>query len=100
VAGHTRTDNSGVTLSLVQHGVGIARLMDLLAEPLVRRGELVRVLADQMPSPRVPIFAVMLQERHRLPKLRACIDYWAAWLDGLAPDRLPGAAQAPQGAPP
>jgi DNA-binding transcriptional LysR family regulator len=87
VAGHTRTDNSGVTLSLVQHGVGIARLMDLLAEPLVRRGELVRVLADQMPSPRVPIFAVMLQERHRLPKLRACIDYWAGWLGSLAPDR-------------
>jgi hypothetical protein len=22
----------------------------------------------------------MLQERHRLPKIRACIDYWAQWL--------------------
>lgn len=95
VAGHTRTDNSGVTLALVQHGVGIARLMDLLAEPLVRRGELVRVLVDQMPSPRVPIFAVMLQERHRLPKLRACIDYWAGWLDSLAPDRAPAAPSPP-----
>jgi hypothetical protein len=23
---------------------------------------------------------VMLQERHRLPKIRACIDYWAQWM--------------------
>jgi hypothetical protein len=22
----------------------------------------------------------MLQERHRLPKIRACIDYWGQWL--------------------
>ena len=24
----------------------------------------------------IPIYAAMLQERHRLPKVRACIDYW------------------------
>jgi hypothetical protein len=24
----------------------------------------------------VPIYAMMLQERHRLPKLRACVDWW------------------------
>jgi hypothetical protein len=30
----------------------------------------------------VPIYAVMLPERHRLPKLRACIDHWRAWLTG------------------
>jgi hypothetical protein len=29
----------------------------------------------------VPIFAVMLQERHRLPKIRACMDYWADWIE-------------------
>ena len=28
----------------------------------------------------VPIYAVMLPERHRLPKVRACIDWWQAWL--------------------
>jgi hypothetical protein len=27
---------------------------------------------------------VMLQERHRLPKLRACIEHWARWLEGPA----------------
>lgn len=84
VAGQTRTDNSAVMLSLVQQGVGIGRLMDLLARPLVARGELVPLLQDQVASPRVPIYAVMLQERQRLPKIRACIDYWAQWLAQLA----------------
>jgi hypothetical protein len=28
--------------------------------------------------------AVMLQERQRLPKIRACIDHWAQWLARLA----------------
>jgi hypothetical protein len=23
---------------------------------------------------------VILRERHRLPKVRACIDYWAEWM--------------------
>lgn len=80
VLGRTRTDNSAVMLTLVQQGVGIGRLMDLVARPLVARGELVRVLPDAFAALRVPIFAVMLQERHRLPKIRACIDYWADWL--------------------
>lgn len=80
VPGQTRTDNSAVMLSLVQQGVGIGRLMDLLARPLVASGALVPLLQDHFASPRVPIYAVMLQERQRLPKIRACIDYWAQWL--------------------
>lgn len=85
VRGHTRTDNSAVVMALAQQGVGIARLMDLLAQPLVARGELVPVLPQHFASTRVPIYAMMLQERHRLPKLRACIDYWAQWLGQLSP---------------
>lgn len=95
VSGHTRTDNSAVTLMLALQGVGIARLMDLLAQPLVQRGELVPVLAGHMPCARVPVHAVMLQERHRLPKIRACIDYWAQHLAGLMPTLAPPVAGAP-----
>jgi DNA-binding transcriptional LysR family regulator len=80
VKGHTRTDNSALLLSLVLNGVGIARINDLFALPLVRQGRLVPLLQDQFVSPAIPIYAVMLQERHRLPKIRACIDYWAQWL--------------------
>lgn len=80
VKGHTRTDNSALLLSLVLNGVGIARINDLFALPLVRQGRLVPLLQDQFVSPPISIYAVMLQERHRLPKIRACIDYWAQWL--------------------
>ncbi len=80
VKGHTRTDNTALLLSLVLHGVGIGRINDLFALPLVRQGLLVPLLQDQFVSPSIPIYAVMLQERHRLPKIRACIDYWAQWL--------------------
>lgn len=89
VQGHTRTDNSAVILSLAQHGVGIARLMDLLAQPLVQRGALVPVLQAHFASSRVPIYAVMLQQRQRLPKIRACIDHWAEWLAGMAATSSP-----------
>ncbi len=80
VKGHTRTDNTAVMLSLVLHGVGIARLAELVARPLVQRGELVPVLPQRFEMPAAPLYAVMLQERHRLPKVRACIDHLAEWL--------------------
>ncbi len=83
VQGHTRTDNSAVIMALARQGVGIARLGDLLARPYVERGELVPVLQGHFTDTRVPMYAVMLQERHRLPKIRACIDYWAEWLQAL-----------------
>jgi DNA-binding transcriptional LysR family regulator len=84
VGGHTRTDNTALLMSLVVHGVGISRLHDLMALPLVREGRLIPLLQTHFISPPVPIYAVMLQERHRLPKIRACIDYWAQWISEMA----------------
>lgn len=93
---HTTTDNSAVVLALVLHGAGIGRLIDLAAAPQVAAGRLVPVLPGQTETAPTPVFAVMLRERHRLPKLRACIDHWAEWLARhVAPD---GGAQAPTGA--
>ena len=80
IKGHTRTDNTALVVSLVVQGVGIARIHDLAALPLIRQGRLVPILQDHFLSPPVPIYAVILQERHRLPKIRACIDYWAEWV--------------------
>jgi DNA-binding transcriptional LysR family regulator len=82
VRGHTRTDNTAVVLSLVQHGLGIGRMVDIVAEPLVAAGALVPVLREWSNEAPVPVYAVMLQERHRLPKIRACIDHFAEWLAG------------------
>jgi DNA-binding transcriptional LysR family regulator len=80
VQGHTRTDNTAIVLALALHGVGIARVVDLVARPLVASGALVPVLPGQFSTEPVPMYAVMLQERHRLPKIRACIEHWAQWM--------------------
>jgi DNA-binding transcriptional LysR family regulator len=80
VHAYTNSDNVALILALARAGVGVGRLMDLLATPLIHRGELVPLLQDEIDSQHVPIHALMLQERHRLPKIRACIDHWALWL--------------------
>lgn len=64
----------------MQHGVGIARLLDAAADPLVRSGALVPVLSGHFEQDAIPIYAVMLKERHRLPKVRACVEHWQQWL--------------------
>lgn len=74
--GQTRADNSAVLLSLTLSGLGISRIMDVVARPFVAAGLLRPVLAEHFNQKAFPIFAVMLQERHRLPKIKACVDYW------------------------
>ena len=81
--------STGITAQLALHGLGISRFATVVAEPLVRRGLLVPVLAgfvDEQPS---PIYAVTLTARHRLPKIRACIEHWAESFTG-AEGVLPG----------
>jgi DNA-binding transcriptional LysR family regulator len=80
VKAHTLTDNSNLLHQLVLAGVGIARLNDLYALPFIRSGQLVPLLPTLFPSQSIPIAAAMLQEKHRLPKIRACVDFWAEWL--------------------
>jgi DNA-binding transcriptional LysR family regulator len=82
-AGQTRVDNTAALVALVQCGAGISRIVDLVARPLVASGALVPLLQGPFSAPAVPIYAVILRERHRLPKVRACIDYWAEWMQGL-----------------
>ena len=84
-----RTDNSGLILALTRNGVGLGRVMDVLAAPLIRSGELVPVLQDCIDPQNVPIVAVMLQQRQRLPKIRACLDYWAECIGALGTPIIP-----------
>lgn len=79
-SGHTRSDNSAATLALVLHGVGMARLSELVARPHLASGALVPVLQGHFDPQQVPVYAVMLQERHRLPKVRACTEWWREWM--------------------
>jgi DNA-binding transcriptional LysR family regulator len=82
VEGDWRTNDTGLAANLVLQGLGIGRLGTLVAEPLVREGRLLPVLADCVDVQPIPIYAVTASARQRLPKIRACIDYWAEWISG------------------
>ena len=78
-SGHWRANDSGMTATLVLQGLGIGRMSTLVGEPLVRAGQLVHVLQEHVDVQTVPVFAVTAGTRHRLPKIKACVDYWAEW---------------------
>lgn len=80
--GFWRTNDTGLAASMVLQGLGIGRLSTVAAEPLVAQQRLVPVLTDFVDRQPVPIYAVMAGARQRLPKIRACIDYWAEWVGG------------------
>jgi DNA-binding transcriptional LysR family regulator len=77
--GHWRSNDTGLAASLVLQGLGIGRLATIAAEPLVRQKRLVPVLPGFIDNEPVPIYAVIAGARQRLPKIKACIDYWAEW---------------------
>ncbi len=77
--GHYRANSTGIQMNMMLAGLGIVRGNTAICEPMVARGELVRVMDELVDCQTVPINAVMLQERHRAPKIRACIDFFAQW---------------------
>lgn len=87
IKGHTRANDTAVVLSLTLEACGIAQLNELLVAPAVAKGLLRQVLAGHNINKRIPIFAVTLPERHRLPKIRACIDYWEGCFKALTAGR-------------
>ncbi len=78
--GHYRANSTSVMMSMALQSLGIVRAGTAIAEPLVEKGQLVRVMDHLVDCQTIPINAVMLQERHRAPKIRACIDFFAQWL--------------------
>lgn len=86
VQGHWRSNDTNMTASMVVQGLGIGRLATLVGDALVREGLLVPVLADFVDPQPVPVYAVTASHRHRLPKIKACIDYWAQWFAAATPD--------------
>jgi DNA-binding transcriptional LysR family regulator len=74
------SNNAATMTSMAIAGLGIARIPSLVAEPLVVQNKLVGVLIDQIDDTPTTVSAFMLSGRHRLPKIRACIDHWVEWL--------------------
>lgn len=75
--GHWQTSHTGLATDMVLRGLGIGRLASLVAEPLVREGRLLPVLADCLDDKPLPIYAVTASTRQRLPKIKACVDFWS-----------------------
>jgi DNA-binding transcriptional LysR family regulator len=77
--GQWRTNDTNMAAGMVLQGLGIGRLATLVGDELVRQKRLVPVLADFVDLQPVPVYAVTAGNRHRLPKIKACIDYWTEW---------------------
>lgn len=82
--GYWRTNDTGLAADMVLAGLGIGRLAALVGDALVHAGRLVPVLPALVDPQPVPMYAVMAGARQRLPKIRACLDWWAAWFAGEA----------------
>jgi DNA-binding transcriptional LysR family regulator len=85
--GQWRTNDTNMAATMVLQGLGIGRLATLVGDALVEQGQLVPVLGAYTDLQPVPVYAITAGGRHRLPKIRACIDYWAEWFgrDRAAP---------------
>jgi len=82
--GYWRCNDTGLAANMVLRGLGIGRMATLVAEPLVREGRLVPVLPSFIDDQPAAVYAVTASTRQRLPKIKACIDYWAQWFGGAA----------------
>jgi DNA-binding transcriptional LysR family regulator len=90
-AGHWRTNDTNMGASMVLQGLGIGRLATLVGDTLVRQGLLVPVLPDCVDVQPVPVYALTAGGRHRLPRIRACLDHWSQWFgqgEGAQPPSL------------
>jgi len=77
--GYWRANDTGLAANMVLQGLGIGRLATLVAEPLVRARRLVPVLPAFIDVEPAAVYAVTASTRQRLPKIKACLDYWAEW---------------------
>lgn len=82
--GHWRTNDTGLAASMVLEGLGIGRLATLAAARMVEEKRLLPVLPDFVDREPVPIYAVMTSARQRLPKIKACLDYWVDYVGAMA----------------
>jgi len=69
------TDNADVALGLAIESAGIVRLADIVVGEPISRGLLVPLLTDIHHVEPLPLTALYLAGRHRLPKVRVFLDF-------------------------
>jgi DNA-binding transcriptional LysR family regulator len=84
-------DNSEAALQLALASAGIIRVCDIVVGNAVRDGRLVELLTDSHVTEPTPLSAAYPLGQHRMPKVRAFIDFLverfshAPWREALAP---------------
>jgi len=68
-------NNADCVYRLALDGVGIGRLNEFIVARAVAEGRLVQVLADQHWSERLGMLAMYPQDRHRLPRVAAMLEF-------------------------
>lgn len=84
VAGNLTSDNADLLLDMAVAGLGIARLADFMVARAMRQGALVPLLTDSHVPESFPIHALTVAGRHRAPRIRAFIDFFAELFDRTA----------------
>ena len=87
VTGHVRVNSSAAVVALVVAGAGIGRINDVVGEQLVVQGMLKQVLGRYRSPEQYPVYAAILAERHRAPKIRATMDFLSDCFADFQPNR-------------
>jgi DNA-binding transcriptional LysR family regulator len=105
IKGSVKVNNANCMLQLARDGVGLVRLNEFSAAPCVRDGTLVPVLREFECPETLEMMALYPHERHRLPRVRAMLDFlvesfahspWCGVCDSLQSDHAyPGGAAKP-----
>lgn len=75
--GQLRVNSSAAVVALALAGTGIGRINDVVANALVIQGLLKPVLGRYKIAQKYPVYAAILAERHRAPKIRVTMDFLA-----------------------
>ena len=75
--GQLRVNSSAAVVSLALAGTGIGRINDVVASALVMQGLLKPVLGRYNTAQQYPVYAAILAERHRAPKIRVTTEFLA-----------------------
>ena len=88
VRGQVRVNSSAAVVALTLGGAGIGRINDVVGEDLVRKGLLKPALARYSAPDQYPVYAAILAERHRAPKIRASMDFLARCFEAFTPQAV------------
>ena len=75
VRGQVRVNSSAAVVQLALNDSGIGRINDVVGDRLVKEGQLKQVLAKYRAAEQYAVYAAILAERHRAPKIRATTDF-------------------------